>query len=142
MKIVSDTNVIVSRAIVTAGIPARLFRRWEDGDFELLISEEILSECKRVMAYPRTMKRHRYSEAQIDELIEFLRSFATVVQPHEVLDAVSEDATDNRIIECALVGEADYIVTGDNHLLNLRSYRGIQIIAPATFLFLLDQGEE
>jgi putative PIN family toxin of toxin-antitoxin system len=139
MKVVFDSNVIISRAIKAAGIPARLFRYWQDGVFELLISEEILAECRRVMAYPHTMKRHRYTKEQIDELIEALREFATVVQPDEVLDAVSADASDNRILECAVAGEADYVITGDKHLLSLQNYRGILILAPATFLLLLSQ---
>lgn len=69
-----------------------------------------------------------------------MRRFALVVEPQEDVDAIPEDPDDNRVLECAVAGAADCIVSGDvRHLLRLREYQGIHILSPTAFLALLDQ---
>jgi putative PIN family toxin of toxin-antitoxin system len=139
MRVVLDTNILVSRFLVPSGNPARIMGRWEAGAFELLVSEAILAECRRVLGYQRIRKKHNYTDDEADKYIAGLGRLATVVSPGEAPDAVEADPDDNRIIECAQTGEADYIVTGDNHLRNLGSYAGIQILTPTAFLLLLER---
>jgi putative PIN family toxin of toxin-antitoxin system len=139
MIVVLDTNVIVSSTIVLNGKAARIMKYLEDGRFTLLTSEAIIVECRRVLGRPHITKRHRRDEAGIEEVIAAVRRLATIVTPEITLDVVPRDATDNRIIECAQAGDADYIVSGDSHLQELRSYAGIQILTPAAFLLLLEQ---
>ena len=142
MKAVLDTNILVSRFLVPAGKSAHIVSHWENGTFELLVSQAIISECARVLRYPRIRRKYAYTDEEVEGYLTLLQSQASMTQPEISLNVVLADTDDNRIVECALAGEADYIVTGDNHLLNLRSYSGMQIITPATFLLLLTQDQE
>ncbi|HET9493650.1 MAG TPA: putative toxin-antitoxin system toxin component, PIN family [Chloroflexia bacterium] len=136
-----DTNVIVSSTIVPNGKAARIMKHLEGGRFTLLTSEAILAECWRVLGKPHLTKRHKRNEAGIEEVVVAVRGLATVVTPEVTLDVVPRDASDNRILECAQAGEADYIVTGDHDLQDLGSFAGIQILTPTAFLLLLEQEE-
>jgi putative PIN family toxin of toxin-antitoxin system len=142
MRVVLDTNVIVSGTIVPAGNAARILKFLEEGAFELLISEDILAECSEVLRYPRIRKRHGRPDEQIDDLVGSIREVAPVVAPTLTLEVVTADPDDNRILECAQEGEADYIISGDAHLITLGEYLGIQILSPAAFLLVLGQGEK
>jgi hypothetical protein len=139
MKVVVDTNVLVSRVIVPAGVPAQILKKWEEGAFELLVSEPILSECLRVLSYKRIRARHQLSDDQIAATISGLREFATVVNVVEKLEVIKEDPDDNKIIECAIAGDAEYVVSGDVHLLSVEQYQGIPILSPRVFLTMLTQ---
>jgi uncharacterized protein len=141
MRVVLDTNILVSRFLVPGGNPGRIIRHWEAGAFELLVSEAILAECRRVLGYPRIQKKYKYSNDEADTYVAGLRRLATVIRPDEVLTAVAADPDDNRIIECAAAGDANYIVSGDSHLRDLGSYAGIQILTPTAFLLLLEREE-
>src|SRR5438093_338492 len=137
MRVVIDTNVLVSSAVSEQGAPARIFRQWAEGAFELLISEEILAEYRRALGYERVRKRHGYAPDRIDAVIADLRRSATFIIPVEALNVVTQDPDDNKILECAVAGGADYIISGDTHLLDLKEYQGIQILPPAAFLMVL-----
>ena len=139
MRVVLDTNILISRLLVPGGNPGRIIRRWEAGAFELLVSEAILAECRRVLGYPRIQKKYKYNNDEADTYVAGLRRLATVIRPDEALDVVVADPDDNRIIECAQAGDADYIVSGDSHLRELGTYAGIQILNPTAFLLLLEQ---
>ncbi len=139
MRVVIDTNVIVSRSITNKGASASIFDLWLQGAFDLIVSEDILAEYRRALGYERTRKRHGYTFSQIDQFIGDIRKAAMLVIVSEPLDVMEDDPDDNKILECAVTGGADYIVSGDRHLLNLRHYRGIQILPPAAFLLVLEQ---
>ena len=139
MRIVLDTNILVSGFLVPGGNPARIMDHWEAGTFELLMSEPILTECRRVLGYSRIQKKYKYSNDEADTYVMGLRRLATVVSPDQTLDVVAADPDDNRILECAKAGNADYIVSGDSHLKDLGSYAGIQILTPAAFLLMLER---
>lgn len=141
MNAVLDTNILVSRFIVPHGNAAQIVRFWEEGTFQLLISEPILVECARILGSPRIRRKYSFTGEELDHYITSLRENANLVQPTVTLDAVKADPDDNAIVECAIAGDADYIITGDMHLLNLGSYGDIQIIRPATFLFLLAEAQ-
>src|SRR3954453_145836 len=115
MKVVLDTNVIISRVIVPQGIPAQIFQHWENDAFELLTSEPILTECRRVLSYKRIQMRHSLTESEKDEIIEEFRTFGTVVETDLTIEAVENDPDDDKFLECAVAGNADYIVSGDEH---------------------------
>lgn len=138
MKAVIDTNVLVSRAISDRGAPARIFRLLENGAFELLVTEEILAEYRRALGYEHVQKAHRYTTEKIESTVLSIRRIATVSTPDALLNAVPADPDDDKFIECAFSGGADYIVSGDKHLLALGQYKGVQIVSPAVFLALLE----
>jgi putative PIN family toxin of toxin-antitoxin system len=139
MKVVVDANIIISRILVPTGIPAQVIE-YRKKTIELLTSEPILAECRRVMRYKRLRARHHLTDDEIDLAIDSFREIADVVEGVMKLDVITKDPDDNKIVECAVVGGADYIVSGDAHLLNVGEYEGISILSPSSFLLLLKRG--
>jgi putative PIN family toxin of toxin-antitoxin system len=125
MKVVLDTNVLVA-AYVTEGLCARLLRRGRQHQFEVLICAQILRECRddlRKLTAPP-------SEA-LDATLDQILAISTVVSPVRRLSRrVCRDATDDGILACAVMGGADYLVTGDKDLLALQSFEAIPIVTP------------
>lgn len=138
MRAVLDTNVVVSAILSPAGAPAEVMRRWQSGAFEALVSEEICQEYRAAFEYPKIRARYRVTEAEALGLLDGLEQTATMVVPEGILGPIVEpDPADDKFVECAVAGSADYIVSGDAHLLLLGQYRGIRIVTPAVFLLLL-----
>ncbi len=138
MKVVLDANIYVSSMINTQGNPHHIIQRWAQGDFDVLVSTSIINEIGRVLRYPRIAKRHQQGEKEIEKFLELLSSEAIVIEPSKRLDVIQADESDNRYLECAIEGKAQYIISGDNHLLNVGEYRGIVVIPPSAFVTLLD----
>ena len=136
MKVVLDTNVLVSAAIGRRGPPASVYQAWRDREFQLVVSLDTLSELRRVLSYPRVMEiTHLLADGQ-QRYLGSLRRDALFVSPTREI-TVSRDPDDNRILEAAIAGAADYIVTGDQDLLVLREFEGIAIVTPTRFLAIL-----
>jgi putative PIN family toxin of toxin-antitoxin system len=140
MKVVLDANIYVSSLISTQGNPKRIFERWDQNQFDVLVSASIIDEIGRVLRYPRIVKRHGQDAGTIQRFLELLSSQALIVEPAIVLDVIKEDESDNRYLECAVEGKARYIISGDKHLLDLGEYQGIVILPPAAFVTLLERG--
>ncbi len=139
MRVVIDSNVLVSRFLSPTGAPAKLFEQWEDQAFQLLVSEPIMAEYQRALMYERVAARHRLSADGVADVIAGLRHFALLVEPTENIAAISDDPDDNKFLDCAAAGGADYLVSGDTYLLRLQEFRGVQVLSPATFLAMLEQ---
>ena len=140
MKVVLDANVYVSSMLNKLGNPKRVIDSWQQGAFDVLISSAILDETGRVLSYPRIIKRHRQDETTIQRFLKLLEDEAIKVEPNEVLGVVKDDESDNRYLERAVAGKAQYVISGDNHLLDIGEYRGIVILSPAVFVAVLSQG--
>jgi putative PIN family toxin of toxin-antitoxin system len=141
MRVVIDTNVLVSRYMAPQGTPARIMAAWEKGAFELLVSAAILSEYRRVLSYPQVRRYHHLDDGRIRRIVRRIRRAAIVTAPDQPVDVVKDDPADNALLECAIAGNADAIVSGDRHLLALGEYAGIPIMTPAAFLLRLAQQE-
>jgi uncharacterized protein len=128
MRVVLDANVFVSSILSATGTPARILDAWRDERCQLLISEAILDEIGRVLRYPKIVKRHLWTEAEIDRFLHTLSILAIKTPGSLTVNAIAEDPSDNRYLECAVEGSADVIVSGDRDLLALHSYEGIAII--------------
>ena len=140
MKAVLDANVFVSALINTRGTPKQIIDLWREEAFELLISKAILDEIGRVLRYPKIAALHKLTETELQTFLALLGEEGLVVAPTETLH-VSPDESDNRYIECAAAGGAEYLVTGDKlHLLPIGEYQGIQIVSPAVFLAAFQLG--
>jgi putative PIN family toxin of toxin-antitoxin system len=120
-RVVLDTNVYVS-AYGFGGTPARLVRAAIVGDIELVTSPALLAEVARILA-----DKLEFDVEHVEEVVRQIARIATVVRPTERLTILSDDP-DNRVLECALAGDADIIVSGDRHLLGLREYDAIRIV--------------
>lgn len=129
-----DSNVYVS-ALNFGGEPLRLLTMAKLEEIRLDVSAPILDEVERVLC-----EKFRWAPAEAKEVRAEIERFAYVVTPSERLTVVKADPDDDKIIECAAAARSDYIVTGDKHLLVLRSYCGTRIAKAAEFLALYPGG--
>lgn len=137
MRVVIDANVYISALISARGAPARIVAQWLSGQFDVLVSPAIVDEVSRVTAYEKLQKYPRLRENR-QEFAQLLSEQAIWMEPGETLMVVEEDESDNRYVECAVAGNAHYLVSGDPHLLKVDEYQGIRIVSPATFVALLE----
>ena len=138
MLVVLDTNVLLSSLLSSEGPPAEIIRRWEAEAFDLATSPPLLEELERALSYPKVRRYFQQPEERIARLLKRLAAAAILVDPPSTLDVISADSSDNRVLECARVADARYIVSGDKHLLDLVEYDAIVVLRPAEFLTLLD----
>jgi putative PIN family toxin of toxin-antitoxin system len=139
MIAVIDANIWISSFISQHGPPGRIADYWRSGFFTAVISSAILGEIRRGLTYPRIQSVIRRSAAEIEAVLADLTLISVSVPPGSV--RLSRDPDDDRILEAALAGAADYIVTGDRDLLDLDEFEGIPIIAPARFLAILETSD-
>ena len=136
MKAVLDTNVWLS-GLFWGGAASRIIEIAEKGKIKLLISEEIINEIVRVLK--REDKFQKFIEEfdnKVEDLVRFISFICEFVEISGELDIVKEDKSDNMILETALEGAADYLVSYDNHLLVLKEFKGVKIVKPEEFLSL------
>jgi putative PIN family toxin of toxin-antitoxin system len=138
MQVVLDTNVLISAVISSRGAPAQILRLWEEERFDLLVSPSILEELERVIRYPRIQQRYNLPETEVARFLQLIRIGAVLVEPKIEIMAIAADPSDNRCLECAVEGGASYIISGDQHLLELEEFEGIVILAPAVFVAILN----
>jgi len=139
IRVVLDANVFVGAVLSPGGFPADILRAWRDERFHLVMSPAILEEIDRVLRYPKIRRRHRWQAEHLRLFIEDLARLAILTPGELQLNVIAEDPSDNRYLECAIEGDADYLVSGDQHLLRLGAYRKIGILAPRAFLDILEQ---
>lgn len=125
-RVVIDTNLFVSS--FWGGKPKRLIDLFIKGKIQLLISPQILEEISRVL------KEILGDDPEISRFIDLISLNSIEIIPNVTLQVVKEDPSDNKFLECAIAGKADYIISGDSHLLDLKEYQGIPIIRVAEFL--------
>jgi len=131
LRVVLDTNVYIS-AILFGGKPEEIRKLLKEGKIDVLISEAIILEIAEVLR-----RKFDWENWQISQVVDEIREIAALAVPRQSISLIKDD-TDNRILECAVEGNAHYIVSGDkHHLLPLREYKGIKILNPNEFLRLL-----
>jgi len=138
MIVVLDTNVLISTLLSTEGPPAQIIEHWEGGVFDVATSGPLLDELKRALGYERLRKFIEMTPEEINTLLRGWRSTAIFVSPKMELDIVGDNPDVNRVLECAVSAGAKYILSGDDHLLDLGEYRGIEILPPAGFVGFLN----
>jgi putative PIN family toxin of toxin-antitoxin system len=129
VRIVADTNVLVSALIFPGGPPEALYRLVLEERLRLVTSRPLLAELGRVLA-----EKFGWEPERAEEAVLQLVRLAEVVQPRERLAVVAADPADDRVLEAADAGDVDAIVSGDSHLLTLGEWRGIPIRSTAEFL--------
>src|SRR3989339_1328599 len=122
-KATLDTNILIS-ALGWNGNPRQIFEKIIEGEVELVISEEQFDELSEALNYPK----FEFREEQKDRFKALILEIATFVKPIEKISEVKEDPDDNMILETAVAGDAEYIISGDADLLKLKEFRGIKII--------------
>ncbi len=134
LRVVLDTNVLVS-AIISGGKPRDLLRKVIFKEFTLVTSELILREFGTVLRRPK----FKTNENEIHRIILALMQTAEVVKVISKLNLVEEDSKDNMVVETAYDGRADFIVSGDTHLLALKSYGKIKVVEVKEMLSRLEE---
>ena len=128
MRVVLDTNVFVSMAL--GGYVGKINDAWKASQFTLVVSDAILSEYLDVLSRP---KLHLSAET-VSVVIARVERKAEFVSPTESVHVVEADPSDNKFLEAAVAGQAVYVVSGDNHLLQLKSFRDISILSAREFI--------
>lgn len=133
MKVVFDTNVLISSTLWDGSVSQKLLYKLIEKGIPVYSSLEILQEYEEVLK-----REFDYSNEDFVNILEKVLSFITLVEPKEKVKVVKNDPDDNKIIECAIEADVDYILTYDvKHLLRLKEYKGIRIRKPEEIITTL-----
>lgn len=144
MRVVLDTNFWVSALMYSreSSILHQIQEQFLEGGFELVTSPELVEEFAELCV------RHSITKSVMEHYLGLMHHsrtetppFVHHVEPTDLIDAISADPDNNRILECAVAGQADCIVSGDKHLLKLSSYQNIPILSPRDFILKLNSEE-
>ena len=125
--VVFDTNIFLS-AFTFGGNPEIVFEMVRAGRIQLIVSTSILAELALILK-----SKFDWDDEDIRQALRVIGRHAELVKPATRLRVLEDDA-DNRVLECAVEGRADLIISGDHHLLDLKEFRGIQIVRVSDFL--------
>jgi putative PIN family toxin of toxin-antitoxin system len=117
MRVVIDSNVHVSAVIKEESNPGQIIKAWRGGFFELLISDSIMKEIEDVLHRDKIYKKYHLTEDRIKRALKVLELYTVKIPQKTTISVIKDDPSDNHVIECAVDGNADYIVSGDRHLL-------------------------
>ena len=127
-KIVCDTNILISAFIFPGGPPEEILHGVLMRDYRLGISKSIMEEFEKVLKY-----KFSWPEGEVSEITELISRNSTMVEPKYTVKIIN-DSPDNRILECADEFNADFIISGDRHILKLKTYKHIRILQASDFL--------
>jgi putative PIN family toxin of toxin-antitoxin system len=133
MKLVLDTNILVSATLWDNSVSHKLLIRLIEKDTEIFTSLEILEEFRKVV-----LRDFQYEKAEAEYIISKLLNFLKIVKPDIKINIIKEDFSDNRILECAVSSDSEFILSYDKHLLKLKTFKDIKILTPEEFLKLLN----
>lgn len=134
LKIVADTNILIS-AILFGGVSDQILNLVREQKVELFTSDVILHEFAGVLS-----KKFKFPLWRIEQALLEIKDIAIIIFPTHRLSIIKKDESDNRILECAIKGKVQYIISGDkHHLLPLKKYRGVKIISSAEFLSIFSR---
>jgi len=137
IKIVLDANIFVSAVIKSPSNPARILELVKEREVILISSNEILSEIRTALLYPRLQKLHHRTTKEIEKFLENTARISLIVPGKIKFQEIKDDPADNKYLSAAIEGKTDFIVSGDHHLKDLKTFRGIRILDPSTFLVLM-----
>jgi putative PIN family toxin of toxin-antitoxin system len=131
VKVVLDTNVLVSGLMYPDGVPGKIVIAWREAQFDIVSSLRQLEEIGRVLSYPKIQKVLKWSAKTIERFLEQLLLRVELAELEEFEDAELRDASDSPILASLVASDADFLVTGDGDLLALRER--FSILTPAEF---------
>lgn len=128
VRVVFDTNIYISALAIPGGNAEDAYLEAVRGTFELYTSVAILTETARVL-----QTKFDWADDKVREAVQDIGQVATVLRPRPTLH-ILDDKPDNRILECAIAAQAEFVVSGDRHLLALKQHADITMISLADFL--------
>ena len=135
LSAVLDTNILASGALTSSTIPGQILSMWREGQFKLILSSYIINELIQVLNKPyfkRLINVH-----DIKEFVELLENEAILIQVTVKIEGIATHPEDDFILATALSAKADYLVTGDHALQDLKQFKGIRIVNPRLFSEIL-----
>ena len=133
LRVILDTNVLLSGIAYPASVPGKILAAWRHGSVDVLLSDYILSELRRVL--PRLVHRHGLTQAEIDDLVDILSIQAEVIDPLPSTEPQLRDANDlpvlGTLLSAVKTSAGDYLITGDKDLLSMADR--YPIVTPAQF---------
>jgi uncharacterized protein len=140
IRAVIDVNVLVSALLTPRGTPGRILDAWQAGRFQALTSEPIVAVLTEKLGNPRIGRAYGVTEDDVRWVLALLRTQAmTILVPPAAQVAVTGDPEDDHVLATGVIGQADYLVTGDRGLLDLGTNQGVRILSPQAFLEILSQ---
>ncbi|MBU4293953.1 MAG: putative toxin-antitoxin system toxin component, PIN family [Actinobacteria bacterium] len=133
LRIVFDSNVYIS-ALLFNGIPGKILDIALKNEIILITSDEIVTETVRILR-----EKFKWPEHNIDKFVRWLSDISENLRPAIKLNIIKERESDNRVLECAVSGDAGLIVSGDKHLLKLKKYKNIPIVRPIYLTYLIKE---
>ena len=124
-RIVFDTNVLISATLWENSVAQKFLFKCIKENIQIFSSQEIIEEYTKILA-----RDFDYTKPKIEEILEKILQFLTLVNPTKRVSVVKDDPDDNKIIECALESNAESIISYDKHLLKLKEYSGITVVRP------------
>lgn len=135
LRVVLDTNLFVSSLLVKSGLPAQALDAWRERRYLLITSPALISEIVTTLSYDRIRRKYFVTDEDVAQLVSLLEKDALIVPGRtEVSGVIPDDPDDERVLACAIEGQADLIASGDRHLLDLKEYEGISIATVRQFL--------
>ena len=129
MKAILDTNVLISAYVFPGGTPEAVYRLAIEGHIEIGTSRTLLAEFSRVLG-----QKFGWTPNEVEAAVAQMTRIAALVEPNEMVHVIRTDPADDRVLEAARAFDADVIVSGDRHLLDLRTWDEIEILSPAELI--------
>ncbi len=126
--VVLDTNIFIS-AVFWEGKPYIIVKKAINQEIIVFISNYIIEEIRKVLARDFNLEKQ-----EIEDIVNAVLYFTHLIEPKESVKAIKDDPKDDKLLDCALACNTEFIVSQDNHLLNLETFRGIKIVSPEEFL--------
>jgi putative PIN family toxin of toxin-antitoxin system len=136
VNVVLDTNIYIGAVITPRGPAGQVVTAWRGSAFDVVLSRQLIAEIERALTYPQVQRYMSLGSIELADLMDRLYRIAIRVDPETAL-SISRDPDDNPVLEAAVAGEAEYVVTNDNDLLSLGTYADIEIVTAAHFLRIL-----
>lgn len=137
MRVVVDTNVMIS-GLLWLGTPHRIVELVEEKRVLLCMTPPMLDELCEVLQRRKFKKRLQARHTSIEEILSGLIPLIELYQPTASLDIRLDDPDDHMFLVCAVSADAEYLISGDNHLLSLKQYGKTKIINPPDFLSAIE----
>lgn len=136
IRAVIDTHVFVSAILIPGSHASAILDCVRADRVGLLVSRGILEEIERVLQDPKLAGRHRMSPGRIREFLAAYAEIGQMTEERTAVRRVQGDPAHDKYLACAVEGGADFIISGDRHLTDLKTYRGIRIVTPGDFVEL------
>lgn len=136
-RVVLDTNVVLSGLLSAKGPPALILDAWLQDRFILITSLYLIREVEHVLSYPRLVQRLNLTKKEQNTFLAALLARSEVTPGKLQLSGITRDPQDDALIACAVEGRADVVVSGDQDILVLGEYQGIQMVTPRRFIEML-----